>query len=51
MLSVVLLPRLVRRFAKEELFLILATALSKKVLFISIGKLIYMLSKTYVKAF
>ena len=51
MSSAVLLPGLVRRFAKEELFLILATALSEKVLFISIGKLTYALSKTYIKAF
>ena len=51
MLSVVLLPRLVRRFAKGELLLILATALSEKVSFASIGKSIYALSKTYVKAF
>ena len=50
MLSIVLPPKLARRFARE-LLLILATVLSKKVLFISIGKSIYTLSKTYIKAF
>jgi hypothetical protein len=51
MSSVVLLPGLARRFAKGELLLILATTLSEKVSFASIGKLIYALSKTYIKAF
>jgi hypothetical protein len=51
MLSITLPPRSARRFAKGELLLILATALSKKVLFVSIGKLIYILSNTYIKAF
>jgi len=51
MLSVALLPRSARRFAKGELLLILATILSKKVSFASIGKLIYILSNTYIKAF
>ena len=51
MLSVALPPRLARRFAKGELLLILAITLSKKVLFASIGKSIYTLSKTYIKAF
>jgi len=49
MLSAVLLLGLARRFAKE-LLLILATVLTKKVSFASIGKSMYMLSKTYVKA-
>jgi len=49
MSSIVLLLGLVRRFA-EELLLILATALTKKVLFASIGKSMYILSKTHVKA-
>jgi len=50
MLSAVLLPGLARRFTKE-LLLILAIALTKKMSFASIGKLIYILSKTYIKAF
>ena len=51
MLSIVLLPESVKRFAKGELLLILATVLSEKVLFTSIGKSIYTLSKTHIKAF
>ena len=50
-LSIVLLLGLAKRFAKGKLLLILATVLSKKVLFVNIGKLIYILSKTYIKAF
>jgi len=50
MLFVVLLFRLAKRFA-EELLLILAIVLIKKVLFVSIGKSIYILSKTHIKAF
>jgi len=49
MSSIVLLPRSAKRFA-EELLLILATAPTKKVSFISIGKSMYILSKTHVKA-
>ena len=51
MLSAVLLPKSVKRFAREGLLLILAIVLNKKVLFISIGKSIYILSKTYTKVF
>jgi len=51
MLSIVLLLRSARRFTREELLLILAMAPSEKVLFISIGKLIYVLSETHAKAF
>jgi len=50
MSSVVLLFKLTRRFA-EELLLILAIVLTEKVSFISIGKSIYALSETYIKAF
>ena len=51
MLSIVLPPRSARRFAKEKLLLILATVLSKKISFVSIGKSIYVLSETYIKVF
>ena len=51
MLSIVLPLGLARKFAKGELLLILATVLSEKVLFASIGKPIYALSETYIKAF